>query len=233
MNEKIKILIVDDDKRIVKMIAEYMKLYNFCPISAYSGTDALAYIDDTFSLVILDINLDDTDGVTICEKIRSRYDIPIIMVSANSTSFDKINALGAGADDYIVKPFDPLELVARVKSHIRRANRYKAINTPSDIIRFDNITIHKNAYKVLKNNEEINFSNTEFRLLIYFIDNNGIALDRKKILNDVWRSELYDESIINTYVKRIREKLCSDTEKYIKSVRSIGYVFEADITKIN
>ena len=229
MDSKVKILIVDDDVRIVKMIAEYMKLYNFLPVNAYSGTDALAYIDDTFSLVLLDINMNDTDGVTICEKIRSNYDIPIIMVSANSSSFDKIKALGAGADDYIVKPFDPLELVARVKSHIRRANRYKTINAPSDIIRFDTITIYKSSYKVMKNDEEINLSNTEFRLLIYFIENKGIALERKKILNDVWQSDMYDESIINTYVKRIREKLCSGTEKYIKSVRSIGYVFDAEI----
>ena len=224
-----KILIVDDDERIVKMIAEYLKLYSFVPVNAYSGSDALAYIDNTISLVLLDINMGDIDGVTICEKIRNKYDIPIIMVSANSSSIDKIKALGAGADDYIVKPFDPLELVARIKSHISRLNRYKVIKAPVDIIKFDNIEIYKSSYKVIKDNEEISLSNTEFRLLVYFIENKGIALERKKILKDVWQSDMYDESIINTYVKRIREKLSSGTEKYIKSVRSIGYVFEANI----
>lgn len=124
MEEYLKILIVDDDKRIVKMLEEYLKLYNFVPISTYNGREALTYLDDSIALVILDINMDGLGGINVCEKIREHYDIPIIMLSANTTSLDKVKALGAGADDYIIKPFDPIELLARVKAHISRVNRY-------------------------------------------------------------------------------------------------------------
>lgn len=230
MNRQRKILIVDDDKRVVKMLAEYMKLYEFKTVCAYNGRDALAFFDETIDLIVLDINMDDLNGIEVCQKIRENDNVPIIMLSANATSFDKIKALGVGADDYVVKPFDPLELLARIKAHINRIERYKASKTTEKPIEFDDIKIFRNAYKVTKNGNDIKFSNTEFRLLVYLIDNAFNAVSRQKILRDVWQSELYDENIINTYIKRIRIKLddISNNEKYIKSIRGIGYIFEAE-----
>lgn len=230
MNRQRKILIVDDDKRVVKMLVEYMKLYEFKTVCAYNGRDALAFFDETIDLIVLDINMDDLNGIEVCQKIRENDNVPIIMLSANATSFDKIKALGVGADDYVVKPFDPLELLARIKAHINRIERYKASKTTEKPIEFDDIKIFRKAYKVTKNGNDIKFSNTEFRLLVYLIDNAFNAVSRQKILRDVWQSELYDENIINTYIKRIRIKLddMSSKEKYIKSIRGIGYIFEAE-----
>lgn len=230
MNPSKKILIVDDDMRIVKMLVEYMKLYEFKTVCAYNGRDALAFFDESIDLVVLDINMDDMDGIEVCRRLRENANVPIIMLSANATSFDKIKALGVGADDYVVKPFDPLELIARIKAHISRIERFNASKTPEAPIDFDNIRIFRNAYKVTKDGNEINFSNTEFRLLVYLIDNAFNAISRQKILKDVWQSDLYDENIVNTYVKRIRMKLedMGNGEKYIKSIRGVGYIFEAD-----
>lgn len=228
MDNNTKILIVDDDKRIVNMLEEYLKLYNFNTISAFSGRDCLAYLDESISLIILDINMDDIDGIKVCEKIRKNYEVPIIMLSANTASFDKIRALGAGADDYVVKPFDPLELLARIKVHINRLNRYKRVHKPLEIISVQDIKIYKDSYKVTKGDRDLNFSNTEFRLFLFFAENPGVALDRKKILETVWKSDLYDEGIINTYVKRIREKIGTSNKEIIKSVRGVGYIFNDD-----
>ena len=230
MNHERKILIVDDDKRVVKMLVEYMKLYEFKTVCAYNGRDAFAFFDESVDLIVLDINMEDINGIEVCQKIRENSNVPIIMLSANATSFDKIKALGVGADDYVVKPFDPMELVARIKAHINRIERYKASKTPEAPIEFDDIKIFRNAYKVTKDGNDVNFSNTEFRLLIYLIDNAFNAISRQKILKDVWQSDLYDENIINTYIKRIRIKLddIGKHEKYIKSIRGVGYMFEAD-----
>lgn len=230
MNHEKKILIVDDDNRVVKMLSEYMKLYEFKTICAYNGKDALAYFDDSIDLVVLDINMDGVDGYEVCQKIRENNNVPIIMLSAKTSSFDKIKAFGEGADDYVIKPFDPLELVARIKAHINRTERYKVSKNLEKPIEFDDIKIYRNAYKVTKGEKEINFSNTEFRLFLYLIDNAFYALSRHKILKDVWQSDLYDENIVNTYIKRIRIKLsgAESSEKYIKSIRGIGYMFETE-----
>lgn len=228
MNHERKILIVDDDKRVVKMLVEYMKLYEFKTVCAYNGRDALAFFDDSVDLIVLDINMDGINGNEVCQKIRETNNVPIIMLSANATSFDKIKALGEGADDYVVKPFDPLELVARIKAHINRIERYKASKNQEVPIEFDDIKIYRNAYKVTKSEDDISFTNTEFRLLVYLIDNAFNAISRQKILKDVWQSDLYDENIVNTYIKRIRIKLgdVGSHEKYIKSIRGVGYIFE-------
>lgn len=231
LNLERKILIVDDDVRIVKMLAEYMKLYDFKTICAYNGKDALAFFDESIDLVILDINMDDIDGIQVCNQIRKESDVPIIMLSANSTSLDIVKALGEGADDYVIKPFDPMELIARIKAHTSRAERYKMSKKPKAPVEFDDIKIYRNAYKVTKGNTDINLSNTEFRLLLYLIDNAFNAISRQKILKDVWQSDLYDENIVNTYIKRIRIKLSDgdNSEKYIKSIRGVGYMFEAEL----
>lgn len=224
-----KILIVDDDRRVVKMLEEYIKLYNFKTICAESGKDALALFDETVDLVILDINMSGMDGVEVLRRIRARCNVPVIMLSANAAAFDKVEALGAGADDYVVKPFDPIELLARVRAHIGRVERFKASRTVETPIEFNNFKIYRNAYKVTKHSQEIRLSNTEFRLLLYLVDHAFHAVSRKQILKEVWENEFYDEAIVNTYIKRLRLKLGGEGGSLIRSIRGVGYLFEADL----
>jgi len=223
-----KILIVDDDKRIANLIDEYMKMYDLKTKKAYCGKDALAFLDDSINLIILDINMDDIDGITLCKLIREKYTIPIMFLSANATQYDKVKGLGVGADDYITKPFDPMELVARVKALLRRAERYSNTKSYDKPLEFGSIKIYRNAYKVTKNEEEINLSTTEFKLLLYLVDNAYTALTRKQILYNVWESDIYDEKTVTTYINRLRTKLDFE-EKYIKSVRCVGYIFEGKV----
>lgn len=224
-----KILIVDDDRRVVKMLVEYMRLYSYETICAENGRDALAFYDETVDLIILDINMDDLDGVEVCRRIRSRSNVPIIMLSANAAAFDKVEALGAGADDYVVKPFDPIELLARVKAHIGRVERFKASSTMEAPMEFGEYQVFRSAYKVTKAGRELKLSNTEFRLLLYLLDHAFSAVTRKQLLKDVWENELYDENIVNTYIKRLRLKLDCEEEGLIKSIRGVGYIFEGQI----
>lgn len=219
-----RVLIVDDDERIVNLIQEYMKMYNIKSIAAYSGKDTLAILDERVSLIVLDINMDDIDGITLCEKIRTTNDVPIIFLSANATQYDKVRGLGVGADDYITKPFDPIILIAKIKAHLRRAEKYGR-NSYDNAITFEDMKVYRNAYKVTKNDQDIHLSSTEFKLLMYFIDNSYTALTRKQILYNVWESEIYDEGTVTTYVNRLRSKLDKE-ENHIKSVRGVGYIFE-------
>lgn len=225
-----KILIVDDDERIIDMIAEYMKLYQIETVQAVNGYQALERLNPSIQLVLLDINMKDFDGLEVCREIRKKSKVPIIFVTANASQFDKVKGLGAGADDYITKPFDPMELVARVQAQIRRYQEYAqspSLASGSRIVRFDNITVDRMAHRVTKGGETLHLSATEFKLLLYFIDHADKALDRKQILSDVWESETYDLSTVTTYVKRLREKLQGTdlTADYIKSVRGVGYIF--------
>ncbi|MFZ5967375.1 MAG: response regulator transcription factor [Bacillota bacterium] len=227
-----RIMVVDDDKKIVNMITEFMKIHNMKVVQAFSGQQALELLDESIQLIILDINMDSLNGVEVCKMIRRKYNTPILFLSGNATQYDKILGLGVGADDYITKPFDPLELIARVNAHIRRSEQYNKRRSTSKVISFDEFTVHRNAYKLIRNDEEIYLSSTEFRLLLYFLDNADQVLTRKQILADVWESEHYDENTVTTYVKRLREKIKGEEkdQTYIKSVRGVGYIFEADIT---
>ena len=223
-------MVVDDDRKIVYMITEFMKIHNMKVVQAFSGKEALELLDDSIQLVVLDINIGALNGIEVCKLIRQNNNIPILFLSANSAQHDKVLGLGVGGDDYITKPFDPLELMARVKSHIRRWQEYNTNgNMKSEMILFDDFSINRVAYKVMKNKEEIPLSSTEFKLLLYFVDHANMALTRKQILTDVWESNHYDENTVTTYVKRLRGKIRDNEndQRYIKSVRGVGYIFEA------
>lgn len=233
-----RIMVVDDEKDMVYMIKEFMKVYNIDVVTAYSGEAALLKFDDTIDLILLDINMEKLNGIEVCKNIRQKSSIPIVFITSNSSQYDKILGLGVGADDYITKPFDPIELVARVKAHIRRYKEYSSFHeNKNEIIEFGDIRIICSAHRVLKKGKEINLTSTEYNLLIYLIKNPNKVLTRKDLLLNVWKSQIYDENTVTTYIKRLREKIEDDknSPKYIKSVRSIGYIFEADINiiKIN
>ncbi len=226
-----KIMIVDDEKDIVFMLSEFMKANEIDVVKAYSGYEALMKLDDSIQLMILDINMADLNGLETCKKIREKSNIPILFLTAKASQYDKVIGLGIGADDYITKPFDPVELVARTKAHLRRYENYNTTHTnSSQPIEFGNIKIIRNARKVLKNDIEISLSNTEFNLLLYLIDNAQTVLSRQQILMQVWESTHYDENTVNTFIKRLRTKIedNKDTPVFIKSVRGVGYLFDYD-----
>ncbi|WP_432661805.1 response regulator transcription factor [Wukongibacter baidiensis] len=226
-----RIMVVDDEKKIVHMITEFMKVNQIEVIPAYSGREAIKKLDSTLKLIILDVNMEDIDGMEVCRKIREKSNIPILFLSANSSQYNKVLGLGIGADDYVTKPFDPIELVARVKAHIRRCNNYDNPVKNRNTIKFGDIKIDRAARRVTKDNTEVSLSTTEFNLLLFFLDNRNTVLTRKQILNNVWESELYDRNTVTTYVKRLRDKVEDDRSnpKYIKSVRGIGYIFEVNL----
>lgn len=229
-----KVLVIDDDKSIVKMISDFMKIYGFEVVCAYCGESALNKMDNSISLILLDINMNGINGIELCKVFRERTNIPIIFLTASSTQYDKVLGFGVGADDYITKPFDPVELVARVQAHIRRYSQYdNPSKRASEIIEFANFKIYKDAHRVFKNELELSLTSTEFNLLMYFLDNANKVLTRKQILNNVWKSDLYDETTVTTYIKRLREKIENDkaAPKYVKSVRSIGYIFDTNVEK--
>lgn len=229
-----RVLVVDDDKSIVQMVSEFMKLYGIEAITAYSGETAVNKLDDSISLILLDINMKELSGIELCKIFRERTNVPIIFLTANSSQYDKVLGLGIGADDYITKPFDPIELVARVKAHIRRYSQYGHgnQNEGGETIEFGNIKILRDSHRVLKDGTELSLTSTEYNLLLYFVENQGKVLSRKQLLNNVWKSDMYDENTVTTYIKRLREKIEDDkgNPKFIKSVRSVGYIFETDTT---
>lgn len=222
-----RILVVDDEKKIVNMIAEFMKVNDIFVTPAYSGEEALQVLDNTIKLIILDINMNDLDGIEVCKKIRDKSNVPIIFLTANASQYTKVLGFGMGADDYVTKPFDPIELVARVKAHIRRYKNYDVKNDTH--VNIGNLCIDRRAYRVTKNNIEINLSSTEYALLLFFIDNINTVLTRKQILNNVWESDLYDHATVNTYVKRLRDKISDKENRYIRSIRGTGYIFDLSI----
>jgi len=229
MNKKKKILVVDDDKNIVSMISDFMGIHNIETVAGYSGEDAIVLSNDPdICLIVLDVNMDDLSGFEACKVIREHSNVPIIFLTAKTSQTDKILGLGIGADDYLTKPFDPLELVARVKSNIRRSDTYeKSRQTELSKIRIGNIIIDKASHDVSVAGNIVELSATEYTLLLYLVQNTNRILTRKEILMKVWNSDIYTENTVNTYIMRLREKIESDKNEpiHLITVRGEGYVF--------
>ncbi len=212
--ENLKILVVDDEARMRKLVKDFLTIKGFGVIEAEDGEEAV----DTFfknkdiALVILDVMMPKMDGWEVCKAIRQYSRVPIIMVTARGEERDELKGFELGVDEYISKPFSPKILVARVEAILRRSN---AIS--SDVIRVGGIDINKAAH-------ELSFK--EFELLSYFVDNQGIALSREKILNNVWNYDYFgDARTIDTHVKKLRSKMGNKGE-YIKTIWGMGYKFE-------
>ena len=227
-----KILVVDDEKDIIHMIKDFMEIHEVKVVEAFSGEEALEKLDDSIKLIILDINMEKMSGIETCKKIRERTFVPIVFLTAKASQNDKILGLGMGGDDYITKPFDPLELVFRVKAHIRRYEEYNpgiSDKTAKAII-LDSFTIYPEHYRVTKEGQVIPLSAKEFEILLFFIKNAGMVLSREKILDNIWGSRMYDDNVVTTNIKRLRKKIENDPDnpKYIKTVWGVGYVFFQD-----
>ncbi|WZL73829.1 response regulator transcription factor [Clostridiaceae bacterium 35-E11] len=225
-----KIMVVDDEKDIIYMIRDFMKIHQIEVVEAFSGQEAIEKLDDAIKLLVLDINMEDMSGIELCKEIRKESNLPILFLTARSSQADKILGLGMGGDDYITKPFDPIELVARVQANLRRYDIYNHTNEVQGrrAITFDNIVVYPQHYRVLKNDRDIQLSMKEFELLLYFIKNAFLVLSREQILDNVWSHQVYDYNVVNTNIKRLRKKLEDDPKnpKYIKTIWGIGYTFE-------
>lgn len=220
-----RILIVDDDENICQVIDMYLKSSNYDTKIINSGRQFIdAYTSYKPDLVMLDVMLPGMDGIDILKWIRKDGDTPVIMLTARGETFDKVLALELGADDYVVKPFEPKELVARVKAVMRR---YNADNSVKETLIFDNLKIDVNSYKVEYRGEEIKMPPKEFELLYYLASNKNHVFTREQLLCEVWGYDYPGDSrTVDVHIKRLREKLQDGEGWKLETVWGVGYKFE-------
>ena len=224
--EKMKILVVDDESRMRKLVKDFLTRAGYQVLEAGDGMEAmdLFYEDKDIALIILDVMMPKMDGWQVCREVREHSKVPIIMLTARSEERDELQGFELGVDEYISKPFSPKILVARVGAILRRING----TDMSDILDAGGIKIDKAAHSVMIDDKPIDLSYKEFELLTYFVENQGIALSREKILNNVWNYDYFgDARTINTHVKKLRSKL-GDKGEYIKTIWGMGYKFEVE-----
>ena len=215
--DKLKILVVDDESRMRKLVRDFLVKQNFDVLEAGDGEEAV-----DISLNILDVMMPKMDGWQVCREIRAYSKVPIIMLTAKSDERDELQGFDLGVDEYITKPFSPKILVARVEAILRRSN----LLTSEDIISAGGIELNKSAHQVKIDGKDIELSFKEFELLAYFMENQGIALSREKILNNVWNYDYFgDARTIDTHVKKLRSKL-GEKGELIKTIWGMGYKFE-------
>ena len=225
MNEKI--LIVDDDANICELLRLYLSKEGYTPVIVNDGVAAVESIDIVKpSLVLLDIMLPKLDGWQVCRKIRQSSDVPIIMISAKGETFDKILGLELGADDYIVKPFDSKEVVARIKAVLRRALAPVA-ETPKEVS-FDNLFVSITNYEMKVKGVHVDAPPKELELLFHLASNPNRVFTRDQLLDEVWGFDYYGDSrTVDVHIKRLREKLEGVSDKWeLRTVWSVGYKFE-------
>ena len=224
--EALKILVVDDESRMRKLVKDFLTKKNFQVLEAGNGEEAMDifYEEKDIALIILDVMMPKMDGWEVCREIRKNSKVPIIMLTARSDERDELLGFDLGVDEYISKPFSPKILVARVEAILRRTGQ----NNPEDVISAGGIVIDKAAHLATVDGKPVELSFKEFELLTYFLENQGIALSREKILNSVWNYDYFgDARTIDTHVKKLRSKM-GDKGEYIKTVWGMGYKFEVD-----
>ena len=222
--ENLKILVVDDESRMRKLVKDFLSKKGFEVIEAENGEQALDIFFGTkdIALILLDVMMPKMDGWEVCREIRKMSQVPIIMLTAKSDEKDELLGFELGVDEYITKPFSPKILVARVEAILRRSN---AIG-PDDVIEVGGIKLNKAAHEVTVDGEPVELSFKEFELLSYFVANQGVALSRERILNNVWNYDYFGDAMtIDTHVKKLRSKL-KDKGEYIKTIWGMGYKFE-------
>lgn len=233
---EIKILVVDDEKEIADLIGIYVNNDGYEVIKLYDGQNVLKTIrDESISLVILDVMMPNIDGITLCRLIREKHNIPIIMLSAKSMDIDKVLGLSTGADDYISKPFNPIELMARVKAQLRRfikLNPESAVENQknSSIIEIKGLVIDKQSFTVLLYDEKIVLTPIEFEILFLMAKNVNKVLSSEQIFEVVWKEKYYEASnnTVMVHIRHLREKLGDNSRnpKFIKTVWGVGYKIE-------
>ena len=224
--EKLKILVVDDESRMRKLVKDFLVKSNYEVVEAEDGEQALDifFEQNDIDLIILDVMMPKMDGWQTCREIRAESKVPIIMLTAKGDEQDELKGFDLGVDEYISKPFSPKILVARVEAILRRSGK----GQEDQLLSAGGIEINKTAHEVSVDGKKIELSFKEFELLSYFLENQGIALSREKILNSVWNYDYFgDARTIDTHVKKLRSKM-GDKGEYIKTVWGMGYKFEVD-----
>ncbi|WP_420819716.1 response regulator transcription factor [Paenibacillus faecis] len=227
-----KILLVDDEKEIIKLMEIYMRNEGYELLTASDGQEALELLQShEVDLIILDVMMPRLDGLEACMRIREARDTPIIMLSAKSQDMDKIAGLSIGADDYVTKPFNPLELIARVKSQLRRYNRFAKQAWPpaQDEIVIDDLVINTAMHKVTVDQKEIKLTPREFEVLKLLASNRGIVLSMDRIYEEVWKEQYMEsKNTVMVHIRRLREKIEQDPQhpRFIKTIWGIGYKME-------
>lgn len=231
--KNMNILVVDDEKEIIDLIKIYLANENYEIIRAYNGIDALKALDNhQIHLVILDIMMPGLDGLEVCRKIREKFNIPILMLSAKSQDIDKIMGLSIGADDYIAKPFNPLELVARIKSQLRRyiyLNPHNSNDLCENTININELTINYDDHIVSLHDKEISLTPTEFEILFLLARNRGRVFNTDEIFERIWKERSFESNnTVVVHIRKIREKIEINPRepKFIKTVWGVGYRIE-------
>ncbi len=226
MEQRLKVMVVDDESRMRKLVKDFLVKKNFEVLEAENGSDAidLFFAQKDIDLVILDVMMPKMDGWEVCRQIRAYSKVPIIMLTARSDEKDELLGFELGVDEYISKPFSPKILVARVEAILRRTSALAS----EEVLKAGNIEVDKAAHQVTVDGRQVELSFKEFELLVYFIENQGLALSREKILNSVWNYDYFgDARTIDTHVKKLRNKL-GDKGNYIKTIWGMGYKFEVE-----
>ncbi len=226
-----QVLIIEDDRNISELERDYLEANGFEVKIVNTGELGLKEAHQVeYDLILLDLMLPGVDGFTICRSIREKKDTPILIVSAKRDDIDKIRGLGLGADDYVVKPFSPSELVARVKAHIARFKRLTEKGNPShhDVISFDGLEIDLDARRVFVKDTEVSLTNKEFDLLAFLAENSNIVFSKDTLFDRIWGLDSFgDTSTVTVHINRIREKIENDTAnpQHIETVWGAGYRF--------
>ena len=223
--EILKVLVVDDEARMRKLVRDFLTVKGFLVVEAGDGEEAIDifFEQKDIALILLEVMMPKMDGWEVCRTIRKYSQVPIIMLTARGEEQDELQGFSLGVDEYISKPFSPKILVARVEAILRRSSTMS-----QEVIDVGGIHIDKSAHQVLVDGKNVDLSYKEFELITYFAENQGIALSREKILNNVWNYDYFgDARTIDTHVKKLRSKL-GDKGDYIKTIWGMGYKFEVD-----
>lgn len=225
-----KILVVDDDDEIRNLLEIWLTNEGFNVVKAFDGEDALNILaKESIQLIILDVMMPKLNGMEVCSIIRRNLNIPILMLSAKSEDMDKIQGIMTGADDYLTKPFNSLELVVRVKALLRRAYYFNNASSSDNIINIDTLTIDKNQHRVTINEEEIPLTSREFDILYLLAVNRGSVLSSEDIFRKVWKEDYFQSNnTVMVHMSRIRDKIEKYTngQKIIHTVCGVGYKIE-------
>lgn len=231
-----KILVVDDEAAIADLVEVYLQNENYTVFKFYTARDALACIEkEELDLAILDVMLPDRNGYDLCRRIREKHTYPVIMLTARDEETDMITGLTLGADDYITKPFRPLELVARVKAQLRRYKRYNPAGGASsegdaDVLSCSGLLLNRKTHECLLNERPLTLTPTEFSILRILLENRGSVVSAEELFHQIWQDEYYSKSnnTITVHIRHLREKMgdTADKPKYIKTIWGVGYKIE-------
>ena len=224
------ILVLDDEKEITELVELYLRNEGFQVRCFYTGEEALASVEQSPpDLAILDVMLPDMDGFSVCRELRKKYTFPILMLTARVEDMDKINGLAIGADDYITKPFNPLELTARVKAQLRRYTRYNEASAPELSMDVGNLSISKETHECTLNGKRVNLTPIEFDILWQLCENRGKVISAEELFEKVWGDKFLDcNNTVMVHIRRLREKLHEPPRnpRIIKTVWGVGYKIE-------